>query len=299
MESYLYSLEQEVTSLRAQVAALTSDELDTISQMRRGIALGAAQAMTSVRPDLRIDSQLSGESSDGSLRSPWDSPGAHNGTRRHSDFVIPPIPRVVESPRSPFSSSRPHPTGQPAVVHTTSLTRMVHDAALRTGHAQNHISLLNPAGPSSVAGSERGSGSPIAADSGEGGFTSPRDLASRSGTNRIRHPPSPFPLGTASSTQSKTKARAFNIPTLPPQPAVERLVAAYVDFVGVSTPLVHIPTLGKQLIKIREGRDVEQSDIFVVSMVLGRLTSAKIFLSDADVDSSQYNGIIAFCGSAG
>jgi len=46
-------------------------------------------------------------------------------------------------------------------------------------------------------------------------------------------------------------------------------VAAYVDFVGVTAPIIHIPSLGKQLIKIRESRDVEQSDVFVVMMVLG------------------------------
>ena len=299
MQSYLYSLEQEVSSLRAQVVALTSDHHNTVGQMRRGIAFGAAQAMNFVRPDLRIDSQLSGEYTDGPLRSPWDTPGAQSGNRRHSDFANRPIPRLVEHPRSPFPSSRPHPTGQPAVVLTSSLTRMVHDAALGTGHAQNHIGVLNAAGPSSITGSERESDSPIAADSGDGGITSPRDLTPRSGGNGIRHPPSPSPLGTGLSNQSKPKPRAFNIPTLPPQPAVERLVAAYVDFVGVSSPMVHIPTLGKQLIKIREGRDVEQSDIFVVSMVLGRLTLMKRVLSNADVDSSQYNGVIAFCGSAG
>ena len=33
--------------------------------------------------------------------------------------------------------------------------------------------------------------------------------------------------------------------------------------------MIHIPTLGKQIIKIREGRDVEEGDVFVVMMVLG------------------------------
>jgi hypothetical protein len=71
----------------------------------------------------------------------------------------------------------------------------------------------------------------------------------------------------------KGKEREFAIPPLPPQPAVERLVAAYVDFVGVTAPIVHIPTLGKQLAKIREGNDVEESDVFVVMMVLGECMS--------------------------
>jgi hypothetical protein len=50
---------------------------------------------------------------------------------------------------------------------------------------------------------------------------------------------------------------------------VERLVAAYVDFVGVTAPIIHIPTLGKQLLKIRNNNNVEQSDVFIVMMVLG------------------------------
>jgi hypothetical protein len=57
---------------------------------------------------------------------------------------------------------------------------------------------------------------------------------------------------------------------------VERLVAAYVDFVGVTAPIIHIPTLGQQLMRIREARDVEESDVFVVMMVLGKFTLADI-----------------------
>jgi hypothetical protein len=78
---------------------------------------------------------------------------------------------------------------------------------------------------------------------------------------------------TSSSGNGKAK-RPFAIPPLPPQPAVERLVAAYVDFVGVTAPIIHVPTLGKQLIKIREGgNDVEQSDVFIVMMMLGESVS--------------------------
>ena len=264
--SYLYSLEQEVNSLRAQVAALTS--ADTIGQTKRGIAAGAAHAVTGVRPEMTIDPSLQGEGGDGPLRSPWDSPGFQGSHyRRPSDNPVHPSP-LGESPRSPFPT-RPHPTGQLAGVHATSLTRMVHDAALRTGHAQNHAAVLNPPGPSSVAGSEFGSN-----DSpgimGEGDEIAAQDVPTpRTAMNGSRRPPMASPLGTGSSSSGKPKRRAFAVPPLPPQPAVERLVAAYVDFVGVSAPIVHIPSLGKQLIKIREGRDVEQSDVFVVMMVLG------------------------------
>jgi hypothetical protein len=51
-------------------------------------------------------------------------------------------------------------------------------------------------------------------------------------------------------------------------------VAAYVDFVGVTAPIVHIPTLGKQISRMRSGQDVDESDIFVVMMVLALSTMA-------------------------
>jgi hypothetical protein len=77
-------------------------------------------------------------------------------------------------------------------------------------------------------------------------------------------------MTTSSGYGNGKQKRHFQIPALPPQPAVERLVAAYVDFVGVAAPIIHIPTLGKQLIKIREGgNDVEESDVFIVMMMLG------------------------------
>ena len=219
--SYLHSLEQEVAALRAQVAALSSD---SIGQIKRGIAASASRAITAFRPDLMIDPALQ-----------------HEGERDHWDsgFRLPPTPHG-DSPRSP----RPHPAGQPSGVLATSLTRMVHDAALRTGHAQN---ITNPLG--SVTGSEISNDSPAA--------DSPQDTS--------RKLQSPFTTGAK-------KRRTFAVPPLPPQPAVERLVAAYVDFVGVTAPIIHIPSLGKQLVKIRENRDVEQSDIFVVMMVLGKST---------------------------
>jgi len=252
------------------VAALSSNGDDAIGQTKRGIALGAAQAVSNMRPDLMIDPSLQSEGNEGSLRSPWDSPSMQSAQRRHSDYPYSPAPLGGEPPRSPYFANRPHPTGQPAGVHATSLTRMVHDAALRTGHAQDHAAVLNPAGPSSMNGSERGSNdSPAAADGFEANGGSPQDAATpRSAPNGIRRPPSASPLA-PSSQNPKIKRRPFSIPPLPPQPAVERLVAAYVDFVGVTAPIIHIPSLGKQLIKIREGRDVEQSDIFVVMMVLG------------------------------
>lgn len=276
--SYLHSLEQEITSLRAQVAALTSDGFDTIGQTKRVIALGAAQAVTGIRPDLNlmIDPSLQVEGGESSLRSPWDSPGFQSSQRRHSDYPYPPTPFAEgSSPRSPFQANRPYPMGQTAGVHATSLTRMVHDAALRTGHAQNQAVVLNQPGPSSVIGSDRGShDSPTAADGGEGNGNSSQDgVTSRSSGNGIRRPPSASPLGGSSVQGGKGKRRTFAVPPLPPQPAVERLVAAYVDFVGVTAPIIHIPSFGKQLIKIRDGRDVEESDIFVVMMVLGAFAS--------------------------
>ena len=203
-----------------------------------------------------IDPSLQNEGPD-SLRSPWDSPSLFGG-RRHSDYTFPSTPgSASEPPRSPYHG-RPY-SSQGA----TSLTRMVHDAALRTGHAQNNHSAPLQTGASSAAGSEKGSIIDSPADNGES--TSPRDISA------FKRNAASSPLATSASVSSKgSKRRAgFSVPPLPPQPAVERLVAAYVDFVGVTAPIIHIPTLGKQLIKIRNNTDVEQSDIFVVMMVLG------------------------------
>lgn len=151
---------------------------------------------------------------------------------------------------------------------------MVHDAALRTGHAANGGSSLNPSG-SNASGSDRGSvlggvDSPIIGNDREEAHTSPETVLTPHSGHK-RHP-SASPLATSAtlsvSSGGKPK-RKITIPPLPPQPAVERLVAAYVDFVGVTGPIIHIPTLGRQLVKIREGTDVEEGDIFVVMMVLG------------------------------
>ena len=71
------------------------------------------------------------------------------------------------------------------------------------------------------------------------------------------------------SVSDTKEVKQLSIPVLPPQAAVERLVAAYVDFVGVTAPMIHIPTLGKQINRLREGKDVTETDIFVVTMVLG------------------------------
>jgi hypothetical protein len=62
-------------------------------------------------------------------------------------------------------------------------------------------------------------------------------------------------------------------------------VAAYVDFVGVTAPIIHIPTLGKQLIKLREQTDVDESDIFVVMMVLGMSYRLDAFTAVTDVSA--------------
>lgn len=260
-----------MASLRAQVAALTSDDSSAgIGFSKRAMAVGASEAMAGFRPprpepirtDVQIDPTLQGEN-DSPMRSPWDSPG-YSHTRRHSEYFPPPGGMAVPpSPRSgtyvPSRLSLPQ----------TSLGRMVHDAALRTGHANDHVAVLNQRGPaasSSMAGSaasERGShDSPF---QGEGEGPSPvNGSASASGSqNGRRGPMSPL-------VRSKLR-REFAVPPLPPQPAVERLVAAYVDFIGVTAPIIHIPTLGRQLTKIREGHDVEQSDVFVVMMVMGML----------------------------
>lgn len=152
-----------------------------------------------------------------------------------------------------------------------SLTRMVHDAALRTGHAIN----VNNANAAFNVSGPFGSSSDKGSVDGEYGHGSPDRVhpALRASSNsRLGNvQPSIMRKGSSAGIGGKGKAKTFPVPPLPPQPAVERLVAAYVDFVGVSAPIVHIPTLGKQLIKIREGRDVEDSDVFVVMMVLGQL----------------------------
>ncbi|ORY30548.1 fungal-specific transcription factor domain-domain-containing protein, partial [Naematelia encephala] len=278
--NYLHSLEQEVASLRAQVAALTSPgAVDSVGLNKRSIAASAVQAVSSfARPsDLIIDPALQNEGLDPSLRSPWDSPSATSAghQRRLSEVPFPPTTLGSDSPKSPYALQ--HRLGQHPGVHATSLTRMVHDAALRQGHAANTASTLNPPAPNSASGSASDKGSHDS-PAGEANGTSPTDvLTPRSGLGSARRPPTASPLTGSTSLGgggSKAKRRAFAVPPLPPQAAVERLVAAYVDFVGVTAPIIHIPSLGKQLIRIREGTDVEQSDIFVVMMVLALSTMA-------------------------
>jgi hypothetical protein len=269
--SYLHSLEQEVAALRAQVQSLTSGPSDHIGQTKRDIAHGASQAIASFRPEyptpmsagsssmgmtlnLAIDPSLTGEHE--TIRSPWDS-----SPRRGSD----------QYPDSPRGHGRSNSVGG----HATSLTRLVHDAALRTGHASNSHShsTLNQA-MSNASGSEKGSttdspglalGIDLPPPDRPGSTEAPTPRSAVGSLKSAGQSNSPH----TSSTQGKQK-RQFAIPPLPPQAAVERLVAAYVDFVGVAAPIIHIPTLGKQLLKIREGgSDVEESDVFIVMMMLG------------------------------
>ncbi|KAK4685133.1 hypothetical protein P7C73_g5030, partial [Tremellales sp. Uapishka_1] len=255
--NYLFSLEQEVSALKAQVAALTSGGLPP--QLSSSTSHHAPQSYTRPPPppqtispietsssrffmhqgrEMVIDPALSNEgleSPNQPISSPW---------RRHSDYPLPPTPYL----------SRPHPTGQPLGINSNSLSRLVADAAVRTGHAVNHGSVVS-------ANSE----SPIAESSSPDPLNTPRSSRLHGGHSI---PPSPL------TTSLKIKKRAFNVPPLPPQPAVERLVAAYVDFVGVTAPIIHIPSLGKQLIRVREGTDVHQSDVFMVMMVLALSTMA-------------------------
>jgi hypothetical protein len=150
--SYLHSLEQEVAALRAQVQSLTSGPSDHIGQTKRDIAHSASQAIASFRPEynsmsassssmgtgmnLNIDPSLTGEHE--TIRSPWDS------SPRHLSEQFP------DSPRG-------HGRSGSIGGHATSLTRLVHDAALRTGHASNSHShsTLNQA-MSNASGSEKG-----------------------------------------------------------------------------------------------------------------------------------------------
>ncbi|WVQ96491.1 hypothetical protein IAU59_003596 [Kwoniella sp. CBS 9459] len=313
--NYLHSLEQEVASLKAQLAELqgsgsvsgshSHSELvsDDIGRNKRDIAANASHAVSTFRADFPLDPALADE--DGSMpphvmRSPLESPHltgpaathmygqGYGHQRRHSDFPFPSTSLSADSPKSPFFSHRgPGQLGQTSAIHATSLTRMVHDAALRTGHAINPGSTMNPPG-STASGSEKGSSvvgidSPIAQTAEVGDNTSPdailtpRSAAGGPGSSN-RRAPSASPLVSTNSllpgSGGKLKRRTFAIPPLPPQPAVERLVAAYVDFVGVTAPIIHIPSLGQQLVKMREGTNVEESDIFVVMMVLALSTMA-------------------------
>ena len=64
----------------------------------------------------------------------------------------------------------------------------------------------------------------------------------------------------------------MNIPALPPPAAVDRLVQVYVDFVQIMLPILHMPTFERQLQRVRErSADIQESDIFFVLMVLGKL----------------------------
>lgn len=220
------------------------------------------------------------------MRSPWDSPAVSRG---HNDYPFPTTPHNHGSPHSPVISVSGRSTNPITATAATSLTRMVQDAALRTGHAAGN--LLN--GTPSVNGSVRAGESPSDRSTGEkesphhgdherdGDYQmSPEHiLTPRSAHNPIppnvpttRGPPSERSVA-GGSTKGKSRRR-FQVPPLPPQPAVERLVAAYVDFVGVTAPIVHIPTLGKQISRMRSGQDVDESDVFVVMMVLALSTMA-------------------------
>jgi hypothetical protein len=327
--SYLHSLEQEVAALRAQIQSLSSGSGSENGQTgytgntKRDIAHSASQAVASFRSDypptplsistgsssmgmsIPIDPSLTGgHEYDQPMRSPWDS-----SPRRGSDYHT-------------LSSPHEHPThghGRSGSIggigtHATSLTRLVHDAALRTGHASNSHShsTLNQA-MSNASGSEKGSttDSPI----GLTGMDLPTLPERPSSTDQHNMTQMPTPKSTLGSVKSMNNSsasphtgssgtgqggkqkRAFAVPPLPPQPAVERLVAAYVDFVGVTAPIIHVPTLGKQLVKIREGgNDVEQSDIFIVMMMLGTSKWAKMVWRLTD--SAEYNGICAICRPA-
>ena len=233
--------------------------------------MSAGSSSMGMGMNLVIDPSLTGEHE--TIRSPWDS-----SPRRGSD----------QYPDSPRGHGRSSSIGG----HATSLTRLVHDAALRTGHASNSNShsTLNQA-MSNASGSEKGDTTdspgqalgidlplpdrPLSSDQAP----TPRSIVGslKSGANSN----SPHTSSNSNSNgngQGKQKRR-FAIPPLPPQPAVERLVAAYVDFVGVTAPIIHIPTLGKQLLKIREGgSDVEESDVFIVMMMLGTFDHFGVWL---------------------
>lgn len=78
----------------------------------------------------------------------------------------------------------------------------------------------------------------------------------------------------ANGTSHKRQRKQFDIPPLPPKAAVDRLIAAYMDFVGVIAPILYIPQLGKQLQSVRDDPEVSQGDVFVVMMVLALATMA-------------------------
>ena len=81
-------------------------------------------------------------------------------------------------------------------------------------------------------------------------------------------------LSPDSTRNSKRQRKCFDIPPLPPKAAVDRLIAAYMDFVGVIAPILYIPQLGKQLQSVRDDPEVSQGDVFVVMMVLALATMA-------------------------
>ncbi|BEJ12191.1 hypothetical protein CspHIS471_0206510 [Cutaneotrichosporon sp. HIS471] len=282
--NYLHQLEQEVASLRAQVASLQSGGGggDPIGRTKRDIGASSSHAVSSFggSSGLAIDPTLQGPEGEPPMRSPWDSPSGIPS--RRPDYPLPPTPlNNSDSPRSPVvgsSSSRrsvsrernqnPITSGAAAA---TSLTRMVQDAALRTGHA------VSGSSGATLFNSSNGRAGESPSDSKDSPVTHmehDREGDYRMSPERVVTPRSaamPAPSGrapSASSSSGRRTRRAFVVPPLPPQPAVERLVAAYVDFVGVTAPIIHIPTLGKQLQRMREGVDVDESDVFVVMMVL-------------------------------
>ena len=135
--------------------------------------------------------------------------------------------------------------GQTGLGEAASLKKQVSQAVGLRGHAKLHNSAMTSIGPS------------VTRNAATGPSTS-----SRSGIQ----------LHAGGATPSSDKnSDSFNVALLPPQTVVLRLLAAFEAFVAVMYPVVHIPTVEKQVMKLREAKEAEPDDVFVVMMVLGEL----------------------------
>jgi len=172
------------------------------------------------------------------------------------------------------------------------LARMVVDAVMRSGPAggpltppprrdSNLMMMLPALSGLGTYNNPPGSGGPGPGDVGTGGlYPTSHQRGPRQEDDRGTNGRSSFSHdsrrgddmngGNNNHMEGGSRRKTIDIPALPPPAAVDRLVQVYVDFVQIMLPILHMPTFGDMLIRVRDrSEDVSEADIFFVLMVLG------------------------------